>query len=305
MDYAPIPLKRRNKTLERFEPLIADHTSTDVFKECPKKYFFKIVLGYRSAGGEIFFAWGGAYHKFREILDKSGNIATATEAGRALWKEKQGKDPEVGSKHDFLTEARLIKTFLAAYKHWEQEKKQGIYEILDVELPFNVELPDGSRSSGRIDAILRWRGRVWVRDYKTSSQEGEFFERSLEPNDQFTRYIFAAQQLCGEPVQGALIEVMFNKRDHKTDRGKSDVGPTIKPYMTARTNEQVMNWAEDTMHWNRMITHCRETDTWPMNETSCRYCEFHQVCKLPTEPAQEYALKSSDYVHSPWDNTKV
>lgn len=313
MEYAPVPLRRRMPQLNRCEPLIPDHTSMDVFKECPTRYFFKIVLGFKAQSSQIYFNWGSAYHKFREVLEveyrNSGEMDSAftkaSNAGIRLWKEKQGRDPEVGTRFEFMTGARLLKSFGVAYQHWKREKERGEIEVIATEQIFNVALEDGSRTSGRADQIIRVRGKLWGRDFKTSSQDGEFFERTLEPNDQFTRYTFAEGVLHGEPVQGQYVEVLFNKKDHKTSRGQSDCGPSIRTYLAARTWDQVKQWERDTIMWNTFIETCRAVDVWPMNETACRFCEFHQVCKLPDEGAQIYTLQGKDYVKEEWDNSLV
>ena len=44
---------------------------------------------------------------------------------------------------------------------------------------------------GRADQIVKWSGKVWGRDFKTSSKDGAFYQRQLDPNEQFTGYTYA------------------------------------------------------------------------------------------------------------------
>ena len=281
---------------ERYEPLIHDHTSMRLAKDCLRKYFYQIVIAKRPKEDQIHFAWGKAYHKFREILEKSnGDLQAAIEAGREVWHRDQGGDPPVGAKFDFLTEMRLLKSFAFAYKFWQGEKAAGRIEVVAVEQPFNVALSDGSHTSGRFDQVVRWATKLWGRDFKTTSKEGAFYARTLEPNDQFTRYTFAEGKLTGEPVQGQIIETLYNSKRE---------GPKITQYTTSRSRYQLEQWEKEQIFMNKVLDMAREQDTWPMQEHNCQFCVFHSVCKLPSEGAMMAQL-DAEYITKPWDNTKT
>jgi len=280
---------------ERFEPLIHDHTSMRVAKDCLRKYFYQIVIAKIPKQDQIHFAWGRAYHKFREILEKSnGDLHLATNSGLAIWDKDQGGDPPVGSKFDFLTKARLMKSFGIAYSFWKVEREAKRIVVVAVEQPFNVALADGSHTSGRFDQVVRWSGKLWGRDFKTTSKEGTFYARTLEPNDQFTRYTFAESKLAGEPVQGQIIETLYNSKKE---------GPKITQYTSSRSQYQLDQWERDQIFMNKILAMAREEDTWPMQEHACQYCQYHSVCKLPSEGSMMAQLEA-EYVTRPWDNTK-
>lgn len=281
---------------KRYEPLIHDHTSMKLAKKCLRQYFYQIVLGKRPREDAIHLAWGRAYHKFREVLEVStGDLVAASRAGLEIWGKKQGSDPVLGTKWDFMTEGRLLKSFGAAFKHWQAEKQMGRFEVLMTEQPFNVALKDGSHTSGRFDQVVRWNGKVWGRDFKTTSKEGAFYARQLDPNDQFARYTFAESKLTGERVQGQIIETMYNTKKE---------GPTIGQYVSSRSEWQLNQWEQDQIFMNQILEKCREEDIWPMQEESCQYCPFHSVCKEPSENAMMAQL-DREYITKPWDNTKV
>jgi len=280
----------------RYEPLIHDHTSMKVAKECLRKYFYQIVIAKVPKQDNIIFSWGRSYHKFREILEISkGDLVEATKAGLAVWEKSQGGDPPVGTKFEFMTQGRLMKSFAVAFNHYQVEKQQGRIEVMAVEQPFNVALSDGSHTSGRFDQVVRWNGKIWGRDFKTTSKEGSFYSRTLEPNDQFTRYTFAESKLCGETVQGQIVETLYNSKKE---------GPLINQYISSRTVYQVAQWERDQIFMNRILDMCRVDDIWPMQESACQYCPYHSVCKLPSEAAMMAQL-DAEYTTRPWDNTKV
>ena len=300
----------------RFEPRIKDSTSIRTFKTCPRKFFYEIVLGRVPTEEPPYFAWGSAYHKFREALELSygfGHEAPskfdepkaneafvfATQAGMAYWK-KYGKPQDPESKFSFMTNERLMKSFIHAFRHWSREKQQGRIQVIAVEQAFNVKLADGSSTSGRFDQIVRWNSKVWGRDFKTSSTDSGFYSRRLEPNDQFTRYTLSQGKLIGEQVQGQFVELLYNANPTKKDTK----GPAIIELTTSRTKYQLDQFEKEQGTINKMIKICREEDNWPMFDPACPFCPFHSVCTKPTEEGMMAQLETHFKVR-PWDNTKV
>ena len=280
--------------LQRAEPAIIDSSAAQTFKKCARQYFYRYVLGRKTKKEPEFFRFGRSYHKFREVLERTQDFKEALVAAQTLFR-KGGGDPVVGSKYDFMTELRLLKSCTVAWEHWKKEKTLKVIEVIAIEQPFNVELADGSRTSGRADQVVKWNGKLWGRDFKTSSKMGKFYERSLEPNDQFSRYTFSEGKLAGEPVQGQIVEVLYNtKKD----------GPSLHQFLATRTLSQLAVWESEQMFYNLILNTCRETDTWPMNENACWNCDYHSVCKTPTEVMMMNRLEN-DYIYSPWDNMKV
>lgn len=278
---------------ERFEPLVLDHTAIISAKACERKYFFQIVLGFTSTETTIYFSFGGAYHKFREVLEESkGDFVKAVAAAQKYWKDStKGQDVPIGTKFDFMTEERLLQSCAVAFRHWQKEKTQGKIEVIMVEQPFNVEIRNGEFTGGRFDQVVKWNGRLWGRDFKTSSKEGMFFQRGLDPNDQFTRYTYAESKLCGQQVQGQIIEVLYNTKK---------LGPTITQYLASRTKWQLDDWEADEMFVRETLNRARTEDRWPKREVSCSFCQFHSVCKMPSESAQMAKLKAEFKVR-PWN----
>lgn len=300
----------------RYEPVILDHTAMIAAKRCLRYYFYRIVLGRAPREDAPYFAWGSAYHKYREMLEKGYGIngdkpklfdeskaqesyVLAAQAGLDYWK-KHGRDQELGSKFEFMTTERLLKSFMKAYDYWAREKKQGKIEVIAIEQTFNVELPDGSHRSGRADQIVRWNGKLWGRDFKTTSKDTAFYERSIDPNEQFTGYTYAEGKLCGEPIQGQIIELLFNGKPTKSD----PKGPEIVEKVASRTPYQLAAWEREHIFYKGIIDKARETDIWPMQEVTCPFCPFHSVCKQGSEAGMMYQLESQ-YTVKPWDNTKV
>lgn len=306
MEYSPVPTRQFMSKYDRVEPLILDATAITEYKDCPRRYFFKIVLGFTPKETAVYFTFGTAYHKFREELELTKDFMSGVRRALAYWDKVQGDDPVVGtSKFDFMTRLRLLQSMKVGFDHWTKEKANGNIEVLSVEQPFNVELTPGSghRTSGRFDQIIRWNGKVWGRDFKTTSKPLAFYDRGITPNDQFTRYTYAESLLAGERVQGQLIEVLYNSAGTKKAKG-TDGGPIIKPFVASRTDFELQDWLEDELFLRESLQRSREADRWPKNEKSCTFCIFHSTCKLGTEAAQMNKLNAEFEIRE-WDNTKV
>lgn len=318
METYPSPKEFRKfmARFERYEPVILDHTAMIAAKKCLRLYFYQIVLGRAPKEEAIYFAWGNAYHKFRNVLTKEYGygdnepekydeskaidaFVVASNGGMEYWR-KHGRDQEVGTKYSFMTQARLLLSFKAAFKHWAIERQRGQIKIIATEQPFNVQLPDGSHRSGRADEIVRWTGKLWGRDFKTSSKDGVFYQKFLSPNEQFTGYTYAEGKLAGVQIQGQLIQLLFNAKPTKNKEN----GPEIIDLTASRTTYELEMWEKEHMFFKKIIDMAREADIWPMQEHSCGFCPFHSVCKQGSEASMMYQLETN-YNVRPWDNTKV
>jgi hypothetical protein len=294
---------------ERNEPVLVDHTAIIAAKHCPRKYFYQIVLGMQPKSTPAYFTFGGAYHKFREILeveylkhpenDTDNLIAIGTVASNAASsyyiKHSSGSDYS-GTKWDYLTLDRLLQCCIqVAMPYWINEKRAGAVEVICSEQSLNCQLSDGSFRSGRADQIVRWHSDVWGRDFKTSSKNDNFYERGVNPNDQFIGYTLIEGRVTGLPIKGQLIEVLFNPK------GKT---PYIRVYPVSHNKYQLETFEKECGDWNKMTKAWRDVDSYPMSHFNCTFCAYHQVCDKNSERAIEYMLKS-EYEHKPWDSATV
>lgn len=292
MEIIAPPVKKFLPMFERFEPAVHDPTAMREAKTCLKKYFLKIILGFQAPGINYPITFGVAYHKFREALTKTNELKAGLEAALKLWPG----DPVVGSKWDFLTKARLIASCMTAYNHRKKEIERGQIIVIAPERPFALFLSDGiTRRGGRMDEGTRWNNQPWARDFKTSSKTEAYWERLIEPNDQFSTYTWGYSQLCGERARGVIVEVMFNTKKE---------GPKVFTKLATRTPQQVAKWEEDQIHFERILTLCREADIWPKEESQCPFCEFRSVCSAPSEAAEASRLESH-FKQKAWDFTSI
>ena len=287
---------------ERHEPQVLDHTAIITAKTCFRKYFYRMVLGARSRETPGYIAFGSVYHIFREVLERqfmegkpaSECLDSAMTIAAEKW-QKMGGDPPVGTDFDYLTGERLLKACLVAFEYWQKEKLAKRIEVIAVEQEFVVTMSDGkTQTGGRADQIVKWNGKLWGRDFKATSKNSGWYQRLLEPNDQISRYTLGEGLLCGEPVQGQLVELMYNTRKE---------GPKIIPLIATRTQAQIAEWEKEQIFFVGLLDKMREADVWPACESHCPYCEFHSVCKKATERAMSDTLRQH-FTFKRWDFTR-
>lgn len=296
---------------ERRELQVYDSTAFTTYQECPRKYFYRHILGFVPNIIMPYFAWGSAYHVYRESLDKlfmenpdrsllDIGVESMQKANEYFTKHMPKIDPE--SKFAFMTKERFLASMQLAFKYWTKEKTEKKIIVLAVEQSFLLTLPDGTKIAGRADQVVRWNRQVWGRDWKTTQTLGKYYENSLDPNDQFTRYTYAESILRGydfdKPnenpdarVQGQLVDVLQNSKSS---------GPTIGTFTTDRTPRQILTWIKEHRQWVDKIDSDREKDSFPMNPKSCRFCAYRSVCTKPSESSMMSELKTRFKVDH-WD----
>lgn len=229
------------KQFPRFELKHKDHSGIIVAKECLRKYFFREVICVIPAEEtNIFYPWGTAYHIFRQRLTenygygpnepKRFDAELANSAFKKASREaieywvKNGQDQKPGTRYDWFTTERLHKSFRVAFEHWVLEKKKGQIKVLAVEQFFTIQLADGRFVQGRIDEAIEINDiDLWGRDYKTTSQNEEWFVKGLNPNNQVKTYTFGNGALAGKKAKGIIIQAMYNDKSTKT----ADKGPEV------------------------------------------------------------------------------
>src|SRR5256885_1247164 len=71
-----------NSSFSSITPILQlawDSSSLDPFKQCPRKYYYSIVLNYRSADESVHLTFGNYYHKGQEFYSKARAIGDAHE----------------------------------------------------------------------------------------------------------------------------------------------------------------------------------------------------------------------------------
>ena len=297
-----MPLKITLPTLERKG---LDNSVLEANARCPRLALnnYHLNRAVRTINYPIQF--GVAYHDFRNILEKLyiewvmegdkdlGQMGVMLYETSLAIATKDWEDPPLEHKKGYLDLGRLKKTFAEAFESWVEEKKANYYTIVSTEAPFELPLPSGRLLTGKIDQVLEWNGRLWIRDFKTLGRKDDW-KLKFNPNHQFTGYVWAAQQLSGRRIEGVIIDVVYNIKTK---------GPEFYSVTANRSAADIENWLEWVEYEYDLYENQVKTKIWPMKTSACGDyggCYFRECCNLGSWNSMEKWLLEKT-IHSVWD----
>jgi len=288
-----------------------DQTSISWMQECWRKYYYAMVLGYRSKHESIHLFYGILYHSALERFDRY-KIAGVNfdDAQRAIvrfvlnetWIE--GKPWE--SDHDKKTRETLVRSVIWYTEQFKNDPAETVRLAngeAAVELTFQMPLDWGPYRdynyvlTGHMDRLVSLAGDLYCSDRKTTgSALGARYYETFKPNVQVTQYTLAGKVVYKMPIKGVLIDAA------QILTGSTNFGRTIS-YRTDKELEEYLN--ELKHYWFPLqIQQARESidAPWPMNPQAChKYegCQFRKVCSM--DPALRQRALDSDFIKHPWN----
>ena len=261
-----------------------DATSLTLFQECPRKYQYKMLEHWQPQRPSVHLIFGGFYadalqHFYNELAkynDREQALRSTVHHALIIsatvpWEQN----------HASKTRESLIRTIIWYVDHYADSQIKVIEtpdKRVATELSFRIELPalpDGTAPlwCGHLDQVVRASdNQLFVMDQKTTASTlSPYWFKQFDLSGQMTGYTFAGKVIFDQPVSGVAI-----------DAAQVAVGfSRFARLFTHRTDDQLMEWVEETVH---TIAQAREAFTksyFPRNTTSCdRYggCQFREVC---------------------------
>lgn len=289
--------------------LAIDSTSLGAFKECPRKYYYSIILGWQPKDTSVHLVFGILMHSGTEQYHHARSAGESHENALEIalhWVLKVTWDKKLGrpwiSGDSYKNRLTLIRTLLWYLDQWAAENLDNI--ILSngkpaVELSFHFD--SGYQAStgesflfcGHLDRLVMFNGQPWISDIKTTKSElSPYFWQQFNPNNQFSMYMLAGQVAFAQPVQGIIVD----GAQVLVDSSRFQRHPI--PYDKSKIDE----WYLATGWWIAKMDECAQAGSWPMNEKSCSNyggCPFLAVCAKPPG-AREQWLKA-DFRQRIWD----
>ena len=136
--------------------------------------------------------------------------------------------------------------------------------------------------------------QVYILEHKTTSQLGAYYFNQYKPNNQVSGYIWAARQLTGKRVGGAIINAIGWYKSGTTK---------FERQISTRNDEEITEWLEQVRMLCEAIQTAKLTGEFPMHSAACTLyglCEFHQVHTQSTEIARSRMLEMN-YIQEQWD----
>lgn len=147
---------------------------------------------------------------------------------------------------------------------------------------------------GIFDGLIDFSGQIYILEHKSTSMLGGQYFNQFKPNNQVSGYIWAAGELSGKKVVGALVNAIGIYKAGKT---KFEREPTSRS-MTA-----IDEWKRNVQMTCAEIKYHERTGFWPLRTQACTLyglCEFHPIHVLEHENERIKRLESS-YIKDEWD----
>ena len=280
-----------------------DSVSLGWLKECPRKYQYSMIEGWRANAESVHLTFGLHYHAALELydwfrVDGHSHEESLCSTIEATMIETYGWAPD----HPYKTRMNLIRSVIWYLEEFQNDPAQTIILANGkpaVELSFKMELDWGPTSTqpyllcGHIDRLVTFAEGTYVMDRKTTgSTPGASYFDGFSPDNQMSLYTLAAKIIYKTPVKGVII-----------DAAQIQVGATkYARGFTHRSETQLMEWLYDTNYWLAQAVRYAEAGYWPMNDRSCNLfggCVFRRICSK--SPDIRHKFLQSDFHKEEWN----
>jgi RecB family exonuclease len=291
--------------------LAVDSTSLGTFKECPRKYYYSIVLGLQPRELSPHLTFGLLLHEAREKYEIARSAgAEHQEALRESLRAALGKtwNQELGrgwqSNHKLKNRLTLVQTLVWYLDEFGEKDQLQTVQLANgkpaIELSFRLASGFVAQATGEeitfcghLDRIAKLNEDYYIVDIKTTgSTLSPSFFADFTPGNQFSMYCLAGRVGYEVPVRGVIVDaVQVAIGFSRFLRG-----------LVQRSVSQLDEWLEDTGQWLARMNEAAERGKWPQNDKACHHyggCQFRGVCAR-APGAREVVLKS-DFKPRIWD----
>ena len=159
-----------------------------------------------------------------------------------------------------------------------------------VELSFKFEVEHGLLLCGHMDRIVDFIGDRYVMDHKTTKETlGPYYFKRYSPDNQVSLYAVAAQIAYATPVAGVII-----------DAAQIAVGFTrFEQGFASRQKPMLDKWLDDFYIWAGLQAAFADAGHYPMNDKSCRFCDFKTVCS--SSPVIRQKVLDGEFTRREWN----
>lgn len=305
-----------------------DNTRISDYRRCPRYFYYRHERGWVLKGpSSAALAFGGAWHAAMDSIwrdvsenrrDKQDLVDRAYGAFLDHWmSEGMPHTSELSYEQQQKMLPRTPMVALEMIVNYVDKRLRLISEaqIMDIERPFIVPLrPDDPNLFyvGRIDKVMRYAGRIYGIEHKTTTaykKDGHFrsaFLDSFSPNSQVDGYLYVLHMsFPDEKIGGVWVDAaLVHANDHE---GFAFIPIDKQMPMLDSWLWEVNNWIgrifEDRARVNDLDGSERYMEAFPKNTNSCfdfnQTCPYLDICKAKPNPHGEQAPPG--YAEDRWD----
>ncbi len=270
---------------------ILDSSKLTCYMECPRKFFYRYILGWQSDYPNNHLVFGSAWHIAMEwLLNNPGDITGAIVAFGNYYRENF--PPETDELFIPKTPLNAAESILAYVRRYEREHERET--ALFTEVAGFVLVSEDRTMVFKCDAILQDNdtGAVFGRDFKTSQRKYQNWGDHYTLSTQMLTYLHALH--CMYPDTNDLKMVVrgawFYKKsptefaDHPIDKTLEQMEAwleRVNSWGDRLDNDHYLLTAEDTVESTVM-------QSFPQNDTACfnfgQQCAYFDFCNAWSNP---------------------
>jgi hypothetical protein len=296
---------------------VVDPSKLTEYMRCPRKYFYRYILGWESEYPNNDLIFGSAWHLAAEHLLLEGYTPEALYTASQLFVEHYRKhfDPST----DGLLEPKNPATGLRALEAYcfEFQSDKRKYLVLHTEIGGIVSITTDHNLYFKMDAILldKESNKILFLDHKTSKRKDYDWGEHWIMSTQMLTYTHVLNCLYPmEEVEGGKIRCTFL---YKPKKGENVGHGEFDEAIIQKSPSQMNAWMAKTIHWMDLLQQDKEwlleedtpersvMESFPMNDTACfafgRKCTYFDLCNSYGNPLQRCEAPPIGMKTSFWD----
>lgn len=274
-----------------------DSSKMQELAACPRKFFYRYILGWVSDHKSIHLIFGEAIHLALEHLYKTALSSENLKDAFTLFLDKyreefsEVEDESVAPKNPAYAYMAL-EGYIKKYQEIDNE-----YKILGTEIKdtFFIDPHDSSKTmTMKLDLIVEdKKGNIIVIDHKTGSRNSQMWIDSWTLSIQMNNYLLGAMSYYGDKVTKLIVNGIFFT---KTQTGDANKGYQRAPILASKGRmlghlsminfyyqlyESFMRALANTDPKSPVL------DTFPRNPNTCSSyagCPYHSICTVVEQP---------------------
>jgi hypothetical protein len=293
---------------ESFERL--DPSKMIAFETCPRKFFYRYVLGWTVESANNHLIFGQAIHKAMEQIYVGGFTAESVDlAYKQLTDIYRASFDESTDELYFPKVPGIALIGLVKYIDRYKETDRNV-DVLHTEASGTVPISPERRLYFRLDNVSKGDRGYYTLEHKTASQNSNAWHAQWELSLQILTYIHVLMCLYpGEEVYGAIVNGLFFYKRQGGDVEFERV-PILKTEVKMKQWLWTVNFIYDMIEHNyEELKLCTPQDEvmmcFPMRSTSCTdynvVCPYHAFCSFWSNPLAHIDDVPAGYKKEFWD----
>lgn len=294
-----------------------DSTSIKLMEECPRKYFYSMILqktalnksghllfgGFYASALESFFKYRAAGFDFETAL-----FLVVRNTMQETWDYETGQPMEFPVASGYKSRSTLVRSIVWYLDQFGKDESGFVtYHLASgepaVELTFKLPIETSVTLCGHLDRVVSFADDLYVTDQKTTGTTiGAYFFKQFKPDTQMSLYSYAGRAILKSPIRGVMIDgAQIAAGFTRFERG-----------FTYRTPAELEEWLASALYQIHTAQHFAERASgkdsttaasfFPMNSQSCgNYggCAFREVCSAAPHVRDKLLIHYPERVWNP------